>query len=171
MLNLYRFISSCILISQKLLRGLPAVPYILFLRLLTSVMLFLVQPVRVPTELVRSLETIRYVEQANLQHQRDVSWTDNYISRDEMSESLRNSAGSIGTVSNLTSHASELDGLIGGYSVTPITSTDETIEDPTYFALEKHLEDFLVANWDRTSLGQKYNIFSEEGDSGTAIPK
>lgn len=107
----------------------------------------------------------KYVDDANLQHQRDVSWSDNYISRDEMSDSLKNSAGSIGTVSNLTSYASELEGLIGGYSLTPITSTDETIEDPTYFALEKHLEDFLVANWNKTSLGQKYNIFSEEGET------
>ena len=36
--------------------------------------------------------------------------------------------------------------------------TDKTIEDPTEFALEKHLEDFLVKNWKNTSLG-KNTIF------------
>ena len=43
-------------------------------------------------------------------------------------------------------------------------STDVTIEDPSVFALEKHLEDFLVANWDQTILGKEYDIFEEEGE-------
>ena len=42
----------------------------------------------------------------------------------------------------------QLEQLIKGEVLNPvITSKDPTIEDPTVFALEKHLEDFLVANW------------------------
>lgn len=32
------------------------------------------------------------------------------------------------------------------------------------FALEKHLEDFLVQNWKHTELGKNYNIFEEDGE-------
>lgn len=32
------------------------------------------------------------------------------------------------------------------------------------FALEKHLEEFLVQNWHQTELGIKYNIYEEEGE-------
>ena len=45
-----------------------------------------------------------------------------------------------------------------------IHSTDETIEDPSVFVLEKHLEDFLVTNWSQTQLGQEYEIFQEDGE-------
>lgn len=38
------------------------------------------------------------------------------------------------------------------------------MEDPSAFALEKHLEDFLVANWALTDLGKDFDIFSEEGE-------
>jgi len=100
----------------------------------------------------------------HFQHQRNVSWSNQYINRDEMSESLRNSSGSIGTVSNLTSYANEIESLIDGNVLTSLSSSDESVEDPTYFALEKHLEDFLIANWSRTRLGEKYQIYSEEGE-------
>ena len=46
-----------------------------------------------------------------------------------------------------------------------IVSTDKTIEDPTEFALEKHLEDFLVKNWKSTSLGKEYDIYELDGIS------
>lgn len=45
-----------------------------------------------------------------------------------------------------------------------MVSTDETVEDPSVFALEKHLEDFLVANWKSTELGRNYDIFEEDGE-------
>ena len=44
-----------------------------------------------------------------------------------------------------------------------IFSTDETVEDPSVFALEKHLEDFLVHNWKQTELGKNYDVFEEDG--------
>ena len=41
---------------------------------------------------------------------------------------------------------------------------DEEVEDPTVFALEKHLEDFLVKNWKHTDIGKKYDIFEDNGE-------
>jgi len=32
------------------------------------------------------------------------------------------------------------------------------------FAMEKHLEDFLVQNWASTELGRDFDIYSEEGE-------
>lgn len=99
-----------------------------------------------------------------LPHRRAVRWFSRTISRDEMSESLRNSTGSIGTVSNISKYANELDALLSGSNPQAIISTDETIEDPSVFALEKHLEDFLVQNWKSTELGKHYDIYEEDGE-------
>ena len=54
--------------------------------------------------------------------------------------------------------------MISGGSPRTIVSTDETVEDPSIFALEKHLEEFLVQNWNSTELGKQYNIYEEEGE-------
>jgi restriction system protein len=99
-----------------------------------------------------------------LPHRRTVRWYEQTIERAEMSDALRNSTGSIGTTSDITNYAAELEELIGGKKLSVIVSTDETIEDPTVFALEKHLEDFLVANWKQTELGKNYDIYEESGD-------
>lgn len=97
-------------------------------------------------------------------HRRAVRWFSRTITRDEMSESLRNSAGSIGTVSTITKYADEIEALLSGSHPQTIITTDETIEDPSVFALEKHLEDFLVQNWRSTELGKRYDIYEEEGE-------
>jgi restriction system protein len=97
-----------------------------------------------------------------LPHRRSVQWLINSIDRASMSEPLRNSAGSIGTISNVSTYRDELEKLICGVPV--IISTDPTVEDPSAFALEKHLEDFLVLNWKQTDLGKKYDIYDEEGE-------
>ena len=47
---------------------------------------------------------------------------------------------------------------------TTLLSTDPSVEDPSYFALEKHLEDFLVENWSQSELGKQYDIYEEEGE-------
>lgn len=80
-----------------------------------------------------------------------------------MSESLRNSAGSIDTVSDITKQAEEFETLIGVNKPATIATTDSTIGDPSLFALERHLEDFLVANWKNTELGKQYDIYKEDG--------
>lgn len=98
-----------------------------------------------------------------LPHRRTVRWYPIRIERASMSESLQNSTGSIGTVSTITRFAAEIEQLIGGQRPATIVSTDETVEDPATFALEKHLEAFLVENWKQTELGKKYDIFEEDG--------
>lgn len=105
-----------------------------------------------------------YHKDAILPHRRSICWYTKTISRDEISESLRNSAGSIGTVSNISKYAEEIENLISENQPLKIISTDSTIEDPSIFALEKHLEDFLVQNWHYTELGKNYDIYEEEGE-------
>ena len=98
-----------------------------------------------------------YQPDGALPHRRPVQWLDHTIDRADMSESLRNSTGSIGTVSNITRHNEEIEKLISGCS-------GPGVEDPSAFAMEKHLEDFLVQNWAQTDLGKEYDIFEEEGE-------
>jgi restriction system protein len=99
-----------------------------------------------------------------LPHRRSVKWMDKQIERESMSDMLKKSTGSIGTVSNISGYALELDSLIAGENKSPIMSTDSTVEDPSEFALEKHLEDFLVQNWKQTELGRDFDIFEEDGE-------
>jgi restriction system protein len=87
-----------------------------------------------------------------------------HVEREAMSDMLKKSTGSIGTVSNITGYAQELESLIAGEYKSPIISTDATVEDPSEFALEKHLEDFLVQNWKQTELGKDFDIFEEDGE-------
>lgn len=98
-----------------------------------------------------------------LPHRRSVRWLNQLIDRAGMSDALRNSTGSIGTVSNVTPHREEIERLIGTTAPTNIYSTDETVEDAASFAMEKHLEHFLVQNWAQTDLGKDYDIYEEEG--------
>ncbi|MBU2018703.1 MAG: DUF1016 family protein [Bacteroidetes bacterium] len=106
----------------------------------------------------------KYLPNNELPHRRDVKWFPIEIERSAMSDALRNSTGSIGTVSDITKYKDEIESLIKGQRPPSIVSTDETIEDPTIFALEKYLEEFLVSNWKSTSLGKEYNIFEEDGE-------
>jgi restriction system protein len=113
----------------------------------------------------------RFVPGVDQPHQRQVNWFEEKIDRSEMSDSLKNSTGSIGTISQISKYREELEGLIKGDAPKPVLiSTDETIEDPAVFALEKHLEDFLVANWSQTPLGREYDIYQEEDNFGRQFP-
>ncbi len=105
-----------------------------------------------------------YQEGATLPHQRAVRWFQHTVARQELSESLRNSTGSAGTVSNISKHAEEIESLISASRPPYIIATDATIEDPSIFALETHLEDFLVQNWHHTELGRHYDIYEEDGE-------
>ncbi len=106
-----------------------------------------------------------FVKDSNLPHQRKVKWFATLVTRDSMSQELKNSAGSALTLINLTKYSSELENLIfGTTSDKIIVSQDSTIEDPSLFALEKHLEDFLVKNWNQTDLGKEFDIYQEDGE-------
>lgn len=104
------------------------------------------------------------LDDLDLPHRRTVHWFSQTINRSDMSEALRKSCSSAGTVSNISAYADELERLIGGVSAPKLISTDETIEDVSAFAMEKHLEDFLVQNWKQTELGKDYDIYAEEGE-------
>lgn len=110
------------------------------------------------------LDDYSYHGKTNLPHRRTVKWYPKTIERVVMSDQLKNSAGSIGTISDVSKHSDELETLIVGTTPPTIISTDETVEDPIVFALEKHLEDFLVKNWAKTELGKNYDIYEEEGE-------
>lgn len=99
-----------------------------------------------------------------LPHRRPVQWLNKTINRADMSEGLRNSCGSIGTVSSISKHAEEIEQLLQGIVKSSIISTDPSIEDPSTFALEKHLEDFLVRNWKGTELSHHFDIYEEDGE-------
>lgn len=99
-----------------------------------------------------------------LPHRRQVKWLGQTISRFAMSDALKNSAGSIGTVSDLSKHREEIEKLLCGSVSATIISTDPSVEDPAIFVLERHLEDFLVQNWSQTELGKEYDIYEEDGE-------
>lgn len=99
-----------------------------------------------------------------LPHRRPVNWVSQTIDRADMSEALRNSCGSIGTVSTITGYRDEIEKLIGGARGIRIVATNETVEDPTAFAMEKHLEDFLVHNWAQTELSKDFDIYEEDSE-------
>jgi len=99
-----------------------------------------------------------------LPHRRSVNWRPKLIERNDMSQELKNSTGSAGTVSDITQYTKEIENLLAGNVVPPITANDPDIEDPAIFALESHLEEFLVHNWAATDFGKDYNIFEEDGE-------
>ncbi len=104
-----------------------------------------------------------YVSGAHRPHQRSVQWRPQSIDKAAMSPALRGAVGAIGTVSNVTQYGEELQKLIDGSAPPEIVATDPTIEDPATFALERHLEDFLVQNWEQTDFGNAYAIFEDGG--------
>ncbi len=108
-----------------------------------------------------------YVSGQPLPHRRRVTWLNRAILRSAMGEALQNSTGSIGTVSDVTAYRDEIERLLGNVS-TPtrpaLISGDPDVEDPVAFAMEKHLEAFLVANWNQTILSKDFSIYEEDGE-------
>jgi restriction system protein len=80
-----------------------------------------------------------------------------------MSDDLKKSTGATLTIIEVTKFAEEVETLTGGSTKPTLFSSDETVEDPSAFALEKHLEDFLVYNWTQTELGKKYDLVTDDG--------
>lgn len=99
-----------------------------------------------------------------LPHRRPVRWLGEPFDRSDMSEALKRSTNSIGACCDISSYVSELEKLIGGQSAPALVATDPTVENASAFAMESHLEDFLVANWAQTELGREYDIYTEDGE-------
>ena len=106
----------------------------------------------------------KYVPTGRLPHRRPVKWLDITIPRSTMSDGLRNSSGSAGTVSDISSHRDELERLIDKATAPQIVATDSVIEDPIAFAMESHLEHFLVSHWSQTDFSRDFTIFEEDGE-------
>jgi restriction system protein len=99
-----------------------------------------------------------------LPHRRPVRWFDQLFDRSDMSEPLQRSTNSTGTCCDVSGYAEELQRLIGGQSAPTLVAADPDVEDASVFALEKHLEDFLVSNWASTELGRNYDIYTVDGE-------
>lgn len=102
-----------------------------------------------------------------LPHRRQVNWLPIAIDRSAMSEALRNSTGSLLTVANISEYHQEIEQFLAalpGQAAPNILATDPVVEDPVAFAMEKHLEDFLVKNWAQTELAQQFKIYEEDGE-------
>jgi len=99
-----------------------------------------------------------------LPHRRSVQWFSQTVDRADMNEPLRRAMGAPGAANRISVHSSEIENLIAGDSTTTLVSTDETVEDPLAFALEKHLEEFLIKNWTQTDLGKEYDIYEVDNE-------
>jgi restriction system protein len=99
-----------------------------------------------------------------LPHRRPVRWFSSLFDRADMGETLRRSTNSTGTCCDITAYATELEKLIGGQSDSGLVATDPDVEDAAVFAMEKHLEEFLVRNWSQTELGKRYSIYAVDGE-------
>jgi len=103
----------------------------------------------------------QYVQDGVLPHRRAVRWLDATIDRSAMSDGLK---GCTGMVANISGYREEIERFVSGAATATMISKDATVEDPIAFAMEKHLEDFLVQNWTQTDLGKEYDIFEQDGE-------
>jgi restriction system protein len=106
----------------------------------------------------------RYQPDEILPHRRAVQWFDQGINRADMSEVLRKSTGTPHTATYLTKHAEEIEKLLDGIVVAELIASDEAVEDASLFAMESHLEHFLIQNWKQSELGKDYDIFEVDGE-------
>jgi len=106
-----------------------------------------------------------FMPQTSVPHRRKVNWLPNLIQRTAMSEALKNSTSSAGTVCNVTTYSEEIDRLVNGNASRPFSANTE-IQDPYTFGKEKQLEDFLIENWNQTELGKEYSIFTDGESDG-----
>ena len=106
-----------------------------------------------------------YVPDANLSHRRPVQWTGQTIAKADMSEQMWRSIRGPLSLVDIAKYEDELLELLDPNTHRPkIQVDDEDVEDPSVFALERHLEDFLVANWAQTPLAAAYKLFEEDGE-------
>lgn len=99
----------------------------------------------------------------DIPHRRPVRWKDQIIDRTDMSDALKSTIGAPVSISDISIHHEEIETLIDCFCVPIVSMSDEMEENTAFFAMEKHLEDFLVRNWEQTDLGKGYNIFEEDG--------
>jgi len=104
-----------------------------------------------------------FEEGSPLSHRRPVDWVSGLIDKGALSDGLRRSLATQGTVTRLEDHGPEIEALLGLGGRPEVVLGNPDLENPSSFALEKHLEEFLVANWSKTDLGKKFDIYEENG--------
>ena len=103
-------------------------------------------------------------DNSSFPHRRNVDWSNSIIAKEVLSPDLwRSIRGPLALV-EITDHDEEINTFLGETKLQKITVSDPDVEDPSIFALEKHLEDFLVANWKQTSLAENYDLVQEDGE-------
>ncbi len=104
-----------------------------------------------------------YQEGEVIPHRRPIKWLEKTFDRSLFSEEfLRSVRGPLSNV-DVDKFSDEIERVIGGEKPLAISSNRPEIEDPIVFALESHLEEFLVTNWENTELGNRYDLWKEEG--------
>jgi len=111
-----------------------------------------------------------YAPGLELPHRRPVAWLTKTFSKEDVSEDFWRSLRAAGTVADMSAHADELSALIGEGEAPAVVVSDKDVENPLSFVLEKHLEDFLVSNWDKTELASKYRLFQQDGEVAQQFP-
>lgn len=104
-----------------------------------------------------------------LPHQRPVTWQNVTFPRLSMSQELRRATGATLAVIDVSSFSAEIDKLNGGTTLPTIFSRDESVEDPSAFVIEQHLEEFLIHNWAQTDLSKKYDLVTD--DEGEVVAR
>ena len=99
-----------------------------------------------------------------LPHRRPVQWFGKRIAKSDISAELKSATSYLGTVSNISTFIEEIERLTDGAPPPRAVPADAAIQDLAAFAMEKHLEDFLVQNWAQTELGRDFDIYEEEGE-------
>jgi restriction system protein len=97
-----------------------------------------------------------------LPHRRKVAWQSERIPASSFSPQLLKALRLPLTCIDLSPYSEELLGFIDGRPRTVVTGVED-VENASRFALEEILEEFLVANWEHTEFGKKYDILVEEG--------
>jgi restriction system protein len=98
-------------------------------------------------------------ENEPIQHRKNVKWISTLL-KENFSQEFKNTVGAIATISDITHRSAEIEALLSGDAVR-VESVQSGV-DQSEFALEKHLEDFLIENWSNTDLGREYDLFKNE---------
>lgn len=104
-----------------------------------------------------------YHQGSMLPHRRAIEWLPVTVVRNQVPEALRRGLGAVQTVANLTDYWEEIEGIFGQQN-SLVEVADEDVENPLAFALEKHLEDFLVSNWENTEFAKTMDIYEVDGE-------
>jgi restriction system protein len=129
---------------------------------------YVISPIGNGTYRIGQINSIyHYVPNTNLPHRRGIQWLDIVLTQTQLSADLQNSIGSRMTVINLSNagYDDEIKLLIH-----QPTDTEQPYPHNHSFALEKHLEEFIVRNWQTLELGKQYNIYQDEDQSGQQYP-